>query len=444
MRKLTILGIITIFAIVGFTACEDWVQDVDPQIDRIEDNLLNDPDQIPFLITGVEARFAFVNTRLTLSADLLAHQLIFDTAMENATFPTYRDLYNNFRGVGDQTIFASNTVRGFYTPLGGFRLLADDLVERASSLEGVEPAVLNEALFVGNFYGAVARYFIGFHMAENACGADAGVGSGGQACINANGGPIDGSASINAPDMFDNEIEPLLTNALAAATPAQSRIINSFRARMLLFLGRHGAAYTAAQNGMVEGDAPFNGLHSVQAANEFFFAAGDGRIQALINQRFGEYVEDDPTEAGRVAIRDTVGAASGGPYQRKMQDLYPVQASPMRFLSWQENELMLAELEALHGQGTAATALLRVNDVRDSHGVSPYVGTLDADFFLEERDKELMLRGIRMFDLLRFNAWPSTIGGTDNGVNPEFGQPVGPWRGLPIPNDERNDNPNVG
>lgn len=444
MRKLTILGVLSIFMFASFTACEDWVQEVDPQIDRIEDDLLNDPDQIAFLITGVQARFAFVNTRITLAADLLAHQLVFDTAMENATFPTYRELYNNFSGDGNEVIFSSNTIRNFYTPLGGFRLTADDLVRRANAIDGVDAATLNQVTFVGNLYGAIARYFIGFYMAENACGATAGIGSGGQACINSNGGPIDGSASILAPNMYDNEIAPMLDAALDAATAEQARLINTFRARMLLFLGRHAQAYAAAQNGMQAGDTAFNGLHSIQAANEFYFAAGDGRIQVLIDQRFGQYVADDPTEAGRVAIRDTVGRASGGPFPRVMQDLYTTQASPMRLFSWQENELMLAELEALHGQGNAGAALGRINAVRASHGVSDYNGALDAAFFLQERDKELMLRGVRMFDLLRFNAWPATIGGTDNGLNPLFGEPVGPWRGLPIPNDERNDNENVG
>lgn len=37
-----------------------------------------------------------------------------------------------------------------------------------------------------------------------------------------------------------------------------------------------------------------------------------------------------------------------------------------------------------------------------------------------------------------------TIPGTVGAGSSNAGNPIGPWRGLPIPNDERNQNPNVG
>jgi starch-binding outer membrane protein, SusD/RagB family len=438
MKKLSLLVLVTLFAL-AMTACEDWVQSVEPQISVAEDEALDTPEEIPFLITGVESRFAFVYTRLTVSADMIADQLIFDTAMPLATFPTYRDANANWGNVGDQTTFSDNTNRNVYTPLGGFRFIADDLLDRIQRVDGLSEAVSTRATFVGNFYGAAARYFIGFYFSEDACGADAGIGSGGPECLETLGGPINASATIPARQMATDEILPRLAAAEAVATPYQQRVINTFRARMLLFLGEYEDAYTFAQDGMEAGDAPFRSLHSVQSSNEFYFAAGIGRIQVIPDYRFAQYIEDDPNEANRVQIVP----AEVNP-NRFRQDVYPAQESPMNFLTWQENELMLAELEALHGQGTGGqiSALTRINDVRASHDIDPLIGTVDEDMIFVERDKELFLRSVRMFDQLRFNRWHEEVQGTPGtGLT---GTPIGPWRGIPIPNDERNQNPNVG
>ncbi|MCH8559024.1 MAG: RagB/SusD family nutrient uptake outer membrane protein [Balneolia bacterium] len=439
MRKLTQLGVLLLIASFTFVACDNWVQNTEPQIDVIEDELLDDPEQIDFLITGVQARFAFVWTQLGLIADLTADQLVFDEVMPQATFPTYREIGSNFRGVGNNTVFTNNTVRNAYNPLMGWRLLADDLLERVERVEGLDQATLDEASFVGNFYGALSRYMIGFYFEDFACGEDAGIGTPAQECIDDFGGPLNAGPVIRAADMAVNEILPRLEAAEAFATPEQVRIINTLRARMHLFLGNYDESYAAAQNGMQPGDEPFQSLHSVQAANEYFFAAGDGRIQVLADLRFADYIDEDPDEANRILIRETAG--SGGEV-RFQQDMYPVQASPMDFHTWQENHLILAELAALHGQPGDAEGL--INEVRASHDIGPVAGPVDETLIAEERDKELFLMGTRMFDLLRFGIWNAEVQGTPDVDGSIAGEPVGPWRGIPIPNDERNDNPCIG
>ncbi|MCH8558118.1 MAG: hypothetical protein LAT84_09860 [Balneolia bacterium] len=439
MRKLTQLGILLLIASFTFVACDNWVQNTDPQIDVIEDDLLNDPEQIEFLITGVEARFAFTWTRLGLIADLTADQLIFDEVMDLATFPTYREIGSNYSGVGNNTVFTNNTVRGAYTPLMGWRLLADDLVERVDGLDGLDPDVAQRANFAGNFYGALARYMIGFYLEDFACGADAGVGAPAQNCIDDFGGPLNASPVIRAGNMAVNEVLPLLAAAEQFATAEQVRVINTLRARMHLFLGNYGESFAAAQNGMQPGDAPFQSLHSVQAANEYFFAAGDGRIQVIPDYRFAQYVEDNPEEANRVRLKQAPANLVNIDEPRFQQDMYPVQASPMDFLTWQENHLILAELAALRGQSGDPLAL--VNAVRDSHGIGALPGPVDEQVIIEERDKELFLQGVRMFDMLRFGIWNAEVLGTPGVDGSIAGNPVGPWRGIPIPNDERNDNP---
>ncbi|AXI99518.1 SusD family protein [Cyclonatronum proteinivorum] len=438
MRKYLIPGVLLLVTSFMLVACEDWVLSTEEPIDVTEDVFLDDPAEIPFLITGVEARFAFTWTRLGLIADLTADQLIFDEVMDLATFPTYRDIASNFRGIGDQTAFSNNTIRNAYNPLNNWRLLSDDLLERVERIESeLSEDLRDRALFTGNFYGALARYMIGFYFEDFACGENAAIGTDGRSCIDQFGAPIDRSPVIRAADMAVNEVLPRLAAAEAFATPEEVRIINTLRARMHLILGNYAESFAAAQNGMEPGDDPFRSLHSVQAANEYFFAAGDGRIQVIPDYRFAQYVEDNPEEAARVRIRQAPAGIVNVDEPRFQQDMYPTQASPMDFLTWQENHLILAELAALHGQ--AGDALALVNEVRDSHGISPLAGPVTQQVIIEERDKELFLQGLRIFDLLRFGIWPAEVKGT-----PGFGltgQPVGAWRGIPIQNDERNDNP---
>lgn len=438
MRKYLIPGILLLVTSFMLAACEDWVLSTEEPIDVTEGQFLDDPAEIPFLITGVEARFAFTWTRLALIADLTADQLIFDEVMDLATFPTYRDIASNFRGVGDQTAFSNNTIRNAYNPLNNWRLLADDLLERIDRIEADMPQDLfDRASFVGNFHGALARYMIGFYFEDFACGENAGIGTPASECISSFGAPIDRSPVIRAANMAVNEILPRLALAEAVASEEEVRMINTLRARMHLFLGNYAESFAAAQNGMAPGDDPFQSLHSVQAANEYFFAAGDGRIQVIPDYRFAQYIEDNPEEAARVRLRQAPARLVNVDEPRFQQDMYPTQASPMDFLTWQENHLMLAELAALHGQTGDALAL--VNEVRDSHGISPLAGPITEQIIIEERDKELFLMGVRMFDMLRFGVWNAEVLGTPG--TGRTGQPVGAWRGIPIQNDERNDNP---
>lgn len=437
MKKLIYTTLLAALFTVLFSSCEDWVTSTTPQIDRIEDDLLNDPAQIPFLITGVEARFAVVYTDLVVAADLLGDQLMFDEAMANATFPTYREINDNFAEYPNEVIYASNTVRGVYTPMHNHRLLADELLQRIEGLEGLSDEVRQEATFTGNLYGAIARYFISFYFAESPCGTD----TPGPQCISQfTGGPLDGSAVISPATMLDQILPKLAAAEAAAASNYEKRVINTMRARMHLILGNYADAYTAAQNGMSSGDAPFQALYSVQSENAFYFSGGDGRRQVMPAFRFTDYIAADPAEAARIPLKEAPASDVSIDEVRYQQDIYPLRESPMDFLTWQENELMLAELEAIRGQGSS-DGLARVNAVRASHGLAAIAGPVNQDVILMERDKELFLQGMRMFDLLRFDVWPATISGTPGLGN--TGNAIGPWRALPIPNDERNQNENI-
>ena len=84
---------------------------------------------------------------------------------------------------------------------------------------------------------------------------------------------------------------------------------------------------------------------------------------------------------------------------------------------------MRAEL-SLRGVG-GEDALQLVNEVRSSHGLEDLT-SVNLDTVLEERDKELFCTGSRLPDQRRFERWHLS---SDK------------WQYLPIPLDERNNNP---
>ncbi len=93
MKKIN-LFLIILFVSLVMSSCKDYVTNIDPLIDQIDDSKLNSPAQIPFLIAGVKTRFANATTQQNNIADGLSDQFIFDQNVPNATFPTYRDINN--------------------------------------------------------------------------------------------------------------------------------------------------------------------------------------------------------------------------------------------------------------------------------------------------------------------------------------------------------------
>lgn len=420
MKRLLVLWSCSFLLASFLVGCDSYVEDIDPPIDTIPDERLNDPAQIPFLVQGVHARFADTYGGLALLSGGLSDELFFDQNVPNATFPTYRQIDEG------NILLDNNSVDGVLNGLGELRFLADNLVDRIDN--NISDAPADQATlgrFVGYFYGGVARYFWATYFGLNP---------------EEGGGVIDAGPFIPSPQMYDIALEKL--NAALQHLPLElqvggtsftqdqlRRLVYSVIARVYLFKGEYAEAAQAARNGMQRGDPPFQALFSIEAPNDFYFGAGRGRTQFVADWRFATYLQNNPSEAARILLRTILGVDRQTTYYG--QDKYPAQESPIPFMTWQENHLMLAELGALRGQNIGGRLPLSlINEVRGSHGLNPYPdGTpVTEDLILEERDKELFVQGIRLPDQRRFNRW-------------HLG--AGTWRYLPITQNERNANPNL-
>ena len=108
------------------------------------------------------------------------------------------------------------------------------------------------------------------------------------------------------------------------------------------------------------------------------------------------------------------------------QTKYDADDSPLPILTWQENDLMHAEL-IVRGNGSG-DALTLVNNIRASHSLAALAGPITLDIIYIERDKELVCQGNRMPDQRRFDRW--------------HGEP-GTWQYFTITNNERSLNTNL-
>lgn len=397
--KKNIILVFIILAILSIS-CEDYVTGVDPLIDRVEDERLDNPAQLNFLIKGVYTRFATTQDVLLVLADGLSDQFIFDEDVPNATFPTFRDI-----DVGDIRP-DNNSVDGAYNPLGELRFFSDDLIRRANAISGADEELKNEALFTGYLFGGIARYFYATYFGLTA---------------EQGGGVIDNGPFIPSSEMYDLALEKFNLALPLSKDTYFTKLTNSLIARTALNKGDYALAATHAALGLSEGDDPFQSLNNSLSDNYYWQQAGVPRSQYVVDFRFKDYVDEDPAEAIRIPLAVRTGN-SGKEFYYQVK--YPEDGSPLPTMTWQENNLMIAEL-ILRSNGSG-DALTLVNAVRSSHGLAP-LGAVDLDVIYVERDKELFLQGQRLPDQKRFNNWHL---------------PAGTWKHLPITDDERNNNPN--
>ncbi|MDZ7266290.1 MAG: hypothetical protein ONB48_04570 [candidate division KSB1 bacterium] len=401
MKRLFFLIAALAGVLAAFTGCTRFSNSVEPVINQVPDDRLNDPSQVNFMIIGVQQRFSTALAQTMVLASGLSDEFFFDQRVPNATFPTFNEI-----DLGDIRT-DNNSVDGAYNPLGELRFFADDLVRRVGAITITDAALQKRALYTGYLFGGIARYLYAGYFGLNPTEG---------------GGVIDNGPFIPSEQMYDLALEKLQQALNNASNDAERRVVNSLVARIHLIRGNFAAARTAATAGMISGDAPLQGKYNTLSTNYYWQQAGLGRPQYVADARFLNYVTADPKEKNRIALSPITGTG-GLVFQRQAK--YATESTPIDFMSWQENELMLAELDVR--EGNSAAALTHVNAVRASHQLDPLTA-IDLDGIYVERDKELFVTGIRLIDQRRFN---------------RFHLPAGKWQYLPITDDERNNNPNL-
>jgi hypothetical protein len=400
MKKINLFIQISIFSFISIT-CKDYVTNVDPLVTATEDSNLNNESQVQFLINGVETHFAHALGQVDVCAGGLSDAFFFDRNVPAATYPSFAEI-----DAGNINL-TNNSIDYAYNAAGQLRYYSDDLIRRIYLISFSNIYLKNNALFTGYFYGGYARYlyaaFFGLNPTQG-------------------GSPINNGPFIGSIEMYDLAIERFKESLNYTTNGLITKTVNSVIARAYLYKGDYANAATHAANGLVNGDPPFQALYNSTQNNYWYYDAGVGRKQFVADFRFKSYIDADPNEANRIKIDSILGSNNEMYYY---QVVYPSYDSPQKIITWQENNLMMAEL-ILRGFGSG-DALALVNEVRTSHGIAP-LASVDLDVIYTERDKELFASGNRLVDERRFNKWHLA---------------PGTWEYLPVTEAERNGNPNL-
>lgn len=417
MKKLYLYILLCSAAFI-FISCKDYVTNVDPPIDEIKDSELNSESQLPFLINGVEIQFTSALALTNICAACLS-----DAFFVNQKVGAIDDY--GYQNIDGGNIRLDNPdVDEAYKEVGQLRFYADDLIRRTNSISVTDTLIRNKALFTGYFYGGYARYLYAtfFGLTQNEGGS-----------------PINNSPLIDSQIMYDSAITMLKKSMEYTQDTLTVKSINSVIARAYLYDGDYSDANVYAETGLMEGDGPFN---SPSPSNSWYSIAGERFQNFLADSAFKKYIDADPNEANRIKLYpvplvtkklDTVVIGDSTEYLQEedtawyyVQAVYADNSSPQKIITWQENNLIRAEL-SLRGFPSGRPDYL-VNEVRESHQIADLNTPVDLDIIYTERDKELFPSGNRLVDERRFNKWH---------LGP------GTWEYLPIPQSERNGNPNI-
>ena len=384
-------------------SCKKWVTNVEPLVDAISNSELNTESQLTFLANGVETRFASAVDKTSVCAAGLSDAFFFDSNVPGATSSSFNEI--NKGKIRLDNYYTS----GAYIDVSQLRFYADDLIRRTNSITISDSSIKNNALFIGYFYGGYARYlyaaFFGLTPTQ--------------------GSPVNDGPFINSTSLYDSAIAKFKESLKYAGNPLTIKSVNSVIARAYLYKGDYTDASVYAANGLINGDPTFQALHSTTVGNEniWWEIAGVNDRQFVADFRFKSYIDHDSLEANRIKL-DTIRGYNNTLYY--YQTVYSENSSPQTIISWQENNLMRAEL-ILRGFSSGSADYL-VNEVRKSHQIPDLNSPVDLDVIYNERDKELFPSGNRLVDERRFNKWHL---------------PPGTWEYLPIPQSERNGNPNI-
>ena len=427
--KMFIFMLLSLGLIAAFSSCSDYVSGIQDPINDAGDDNLNDVSDIPFLIKGVQTAWSIAFDEHTVFADGMSDQLGFTRDISQATYPTFEQLDNAWReGQGglNPLIPDNNSTESIMLELGQLRLYADTLIERVTNRISFtdseeDQALKKAALFTGYFYGAIARYMWGAYWGLHP--DDGG------------GGVINKSAYIPRNQMFDDAIAKLNLALAQASDEYEAKMVNTLKARILVYQEKYQDAATAVVNALAPGDDSFSALYNTVLNNYWYYWSGIGRSQWHVAPKMHDYVVENPQEAARIPLYKLAAnlVYSDSTYYQQLK--YNQLGSPIRFLSWQEANLIKAELAIRAGENPTAMGL--INEVRANYGIDPVTDEYVTDKFggnylellIVERDKEFAFEGMRLNDQRHFKKWHL--------------DPAKTWQYFPIGKNELDANPNL-
>jgi hypothetical protein len=406
-RKVTALS--SIGLAFSLSACDSLLEVDIPG--RVEENALNDPALAATMVNSALGTFECAFANYVATVGVLTEEYIVSSFFVDANIWGWRGIELNAAAGGCPGRNASGF--GAYTPLQQARFLAEDASRRIETFPDAEVPTKTLMLAQLEAYGGYAYALLGEGFCELAIDQ----------------GPLMTRAEVLA--IAEQKFTEAITLATAANNAPLRNMATVGRARVRLNLRKNAEA--AADAEQIQPDFVFNAEYSevqqrrenrvfnVTRRNSFLSVA-----PAYRNLTIGTAADT------RVPVQNANRAGQDGVTPQWNQNKYQAANSPIPIASYAEAQLILAE--ARGGQ----EMINAINRLRTRHNLSLLAAgtTPNTALILEERRRQLFTEGHRLGDMLRHNV-PFPTGANHKGQN------YGPTTCLPLPDQERLNNPNL-
>lgn len=413
---------ITALALVLALAACDSLLDVEAAGVVDADDLRN-PEHAHLLVSGTVSDFECALGGYIVNSAVLGNELR-DASVTAGRFPLDQRIIDASSSYGVNS--CAGNPPGIYRPLSTARWSADNALSLLDEWTDAEVENRTGLIAQAAAYGGYALTLMG----EGFC----------TTVIEENGPEVQPSAAFEAAvQRFTRAIET--AQVVGDQTTENLALLGRARARLNLGNGPQAAADAQA---VLDSDPEFEVLAGTSIASS-------RRWNRLGDEFFGGRVTVDPSYRDlevdgmpdpRVEVEDTgtLGHDSATPVWLALKvgpsrnaDL---RTQPVPVASWREAHLIIAEVEG------GSEAVARINVLRNHWGLPEFDSQDDAEIaaqVIEERARELYLEGHHLNDLRRFNMDQTPAPGAPY----RQGGIYGDVRCFPLPNVERNANPNV-
>lgn len=391
---------------------------------RVEAKNLDDPASAQLLVNGAIGDFECSLAQYIIATGLVADELL-DAQLSQAGWDyDRRTIFPGSIPYGT-TACGATQVPGLYTPLSVARFQADNAARKLQSWTDAE--VTNRTSLI-----AQAATYAGFSLdllGEAMCSA-----------------AIDGGPEMTRTQLFteaENRFSTAIDAAQSASNTAMLNAARLGRARVRLNLGKLPEA--RADAALVPDNFVLNATYSATVTR---------RENLVWSQMYrGFFSTVDPSFRGltwlgvpdpRVNVVD--GGVNGHDRVTRIwrQTKYPLISSPIPAARAAEAQLIVAEADLAAGNTASAVAI--INALHAKANIPPYAGGTAAEVkaqIIEERRREFFLEGRRFGDVIRYNLSVVPAPGTPFKNGGTYGPGTGIQICFPLPDVERNNNPNI-
>jgi starch-binding outer membrane protein, SusD/RagB family len=397
---------VALMLMLGLGGCDSLLEVRTPGV--ISSDAWDDPANAPLLVNAAIGDFECMFPVYIRSTAAISHELISSgiIGVDQNWGARRQILRNNAGGCG--------TAVGFYNPLQDARFLADEGYERISGFSADQVPTRERSLAKLAAYGGYTYTLLGEGMCE---------------------APVDGGPLLSRSQLL-GMAEERFTSAIGhAQASGDNSILNMAyvgRARVRLNQGNGSGAVADAQQ-VPEGFVRHAGRSEVapRRYNTVMTASHEQRNWSVHPDYHNLEIDGVPDPRVELYDHGVVGTDNQTPQWSPMK--YDSRSSPLPIARWEEAQLIIAEVEG--GQ----TAVNIINDLRANVGLPGFESSDPveiAEQVIEERRRELFLESHRLNDMIRHDL-PFPTGLTHKG------QPYEDATCVPIPDAERDNNPNI-